>query len=147
MATTYDYTVAMSTPRSVRFDEATVDRLADYASRHPGMSSSSAAALLVEEGLRMDAHPGVVFRHGAMGRRAGLMGGPDVWEIVRAIKSARGDLQVVEGNTGLPSAQLRIAVAYYGSYPDEIDREIREADSAEEKVAQAQATSARLLAE
>lgn len=142
-----DYTVAMSSPRSVRFDDATVDKLAAYAARHPGLSSSSAAALLVEEGLRMDAHRGVVFREGVMGRRAGLMAGPDVWEIVRAIKSAGGDLDVVAENTGLAAGQLQTAIAYYGSYADEVEAEIRAAESAEERLAQALANSSRLLAE
>jgi len=37
----------------------------------------------------MDTHPGVLFREGPAGRRVVLSGGPDVWEVVRAIKSAR----------------------------------------------------------
>ena len=39
--------------------------------------------------MRMTEHPGVVFREGPTGRRAGLVGGADVWEVVRAVKSAR----------------------------------------------------------
>jgi len=35
-------------------------------------------------------HPGVLFRTGPTGRRAGLAAGPDVWEVVRAVRSARG---------------------------------------------------------
>jgi len=37
----------------------------------------------------MKEHPGVVFREGPSGRRAVLIGGPDVWEVVRVVKSAR----------------------------------------------------------
>ena len=59
----------MPTPRSIRFDADTLEALAAFAARHAGLSISSAAALLVEEGLRMDAHPGVVFQEGPTGRR------------------------------------------------------------------------------
>src|SRR5919106_250656 len=79
----------MATPRSVRFDESVVARLASYVSRHPGLTASSVAARLVDEGLRMEEHPGVMFRDGPMGRRATLVGGPDVWEVIRALRSAR----------------------------------------------------------
>jgi hypothetical protein len=75
-------------PRSVRFEASTDAHLSSFVARHPGLSHSSAAALLVEEGLRMDAHPGVLFREGPAGQRAVLSGGPDVWEVIRAIKSA-----------------------------------------------------------
>jgi len=43
----------MSAPRSVRFELGTVARLSTFVARHPGLTSSSAAALLVEEGLRL----------------------------------------------------------------------------------------------
>lgn len=131
----------MSSPRSVRFDAATVSGLAAFVARHPGLTSSSAAALLVEEGLRMDTHPGVVFREGPSGRRAGVAGGPDVWEVVRAIRDARTAesdlgaddvLAVVAENAGLPYPTLRVAVGYYGSYPDEVDALVAEADRAED---------------
>ena len=36
----------------------------------------------------MAEHPGIIFRSGLTGRRAALTGGPDVWEVIRAIKSA-----------------------------------------------------------
>ena len=72
----------MSTPRSIRFDPAVENRLVSYAARHPGVSISSVAVRLVDEGLRMHEHPGVMFREGPSGRRACLVGGPDVWEVI-----------------------------------------------------------------
>ncbi len=148
------YTVVMGSPRSVRFDVSTVTKLAAYASRHPGMTNSSAAALLVEEGLRMDAHPGVVFREGPAGRRACLASGPDVWEVIRAVRSARDAepslgpdlvLEVVAENANLPLPALQVAVGYYGEYPDEIDRQIADADAAEERALQASERTRHLL--
>src|ERR1700677_5094399 len=73
----------------VRFDPSVADRLASFVAANPGMSLSSAANRLVDEALRMAEHPGVIFRSGPTGRRAALAGGPDVWEVVRAVKSAR----------------------------------------------------------
>ena len=112
----------MATPRSVRFDDSVVERLASYVSRHPGLTASSVAARLVDEGLRMEEHPGVMFRDGPMGRRATLVGGPDVWEVIRALRSARSAepalaqpelLDLVADTTGVAPRLLRVAVGYW----------------------------------
>ena len=130
----------MTGPRSVRFDSETEQHLASFVARHPGLSQSSAAALLVEEGLRMDAHPGVSFREGPAGRRAVLAGGPDVWEAIRAIRSVREadptltaaeTLDLVAASTSLDARMLQVAVAYYSGYPAEIDALITAAQDAE----------------
>jgi hypothetical protein len=124
----------------VRFDAAVADRLSSFAAANPGMSLSSAANRLVDEALRMSEHPGIMFRPGPTGRRAGLAAGPDVWEIVRAVRSGRASepdlpeddlLAMVAGNTGLPARLIRVAVRYWASYPDEIDAEIAAAETAE----------------
>jgi hypothetical protein len=124
----------------VRFDERVGERLSSFVAAHPGSSMSSAANRLVDEGLRMSEHPGVVFRDGPTGRRAGLVGGADVWEVVRAVASARAGepavpedemLNLVASNTGLPVRLVRTAVRYWASYPDEVDHEIEAAEAAE----------------
>lgn len=88
----------------------------------------------------MSEHPGIMFRPGPTGRRAGLAAGPDVWEIVRAVRSGRASepdlpeddlLAMVAGNTGLPARLIRVAVRYWASYPVEIDAEIAAAETAE----------------
>lgn len=128
----------------VRFDPPVVERLASFVASNPGMSLSSAANRLVDEALRMSEHPGIVFRAGPTGRRASLANGPDVWEAVRAIKSARTAepdlaeddvLSLVSSNTGVPERSLRIAVHYWASYPQEIDSEIASAQAAEDAAA------------
>ena len=130
----------MAGPRSVRFEPSTDAHLVSFVARHPGLSHSSAAALLVEEGLRMDAHPGVLFREGPAGRRAVLSGGPDVWEVVRAITLTRAAdpaldaddvLAVVSESTGLPDRLIQVAIAYYADYPDEVNALLDEADRVE----------------
>jgi hypothetical protein len=130
----------------VRFDVPVAERLAAFVAAHPGSSLSSAANRLVDEGLRMNEHPGVAFREGPTGRRAGLVGGADVWEVVRAVKSARNSepgldqeevLALVAANTGTPLRLVRTAVRYWASYPSEVDTEIAAATAAEEAAKQA----------
>lgn len=144
----------MTSPRSVRFEETTLERLTAYAARHPGLSGASAAALLVEEGLRMDEHPAVVFRDGPGGRRAVLVGGPDVWEIIRALRDARaaepdlsgGELiALVQVNSGVAEPLIRAALDYYGAYPDEVDSAIMGADRADESLRRAMERARDLL--
>lgn len=87
----------------------------------------------------MEDHPGIVFRDGPAGRRAGLNGGPDVWEVVSTVRASGldGDDALASaaewGNLSL--AQVRCAVRYYAEYPAEIDeriaRNVEEADAAE----------------
>lgn len=129
-----------STPRSVRFEPQTLARLTAYAARHPGLTGSGAAALLVEEGLRMDAHPGTLFREGAAGRRAVLVAGPDVWEVIRFVRDTRAAepeldpeevLDLVCDHTGLSKTAIRVALDYYGAFPEEVDAQVAAADEAD----------------
>lgn len=78
----------------------------------------------------MDEHPGITFRPGPAGRRAGLVGGPDVWEVIGALQASReaeeelADETLVSATaeaTGQPEHRVRIAVRYYAAYRDEID--------------------------
>lgn len=126
----------------MRFDPDVAARLGAWIAAHPGLSLSSAANRLVDEALRAEEHPGIVFRPGATGRRAALIGGPDVWEIVRAVRSARsgepdlaedGIVQLVGDNTGVPVRLVRVALRYWATYPDETDAEVEAADAAEEQ--------------
>lgn len=124
-------------PISVRFEPAVSARLAHYTQRHPGTSASAAVNRFVDEGLRMHEHPGVFFRSGPAGRRAVLVGGPDVWEVVRAVRDARrgepeldqeGLLGLVADNNGVPRMMLNTALAYRAAFPDEIDGAVAEGD-------------------
>ena len=109
---------------------------------HPGWSRSSVINLFVDEALRMAEHPGVVFRDGPTGRRAVLMGGPDVREVIRAVRSARAGepeldadaiVALVSANTGVPARLAETAIRYWSAYPDEIDLWIEETETFEER--------------
>jgi hypothetical protein len=137
----YDVVMAKRAATPVRFDVSVATRLAAFVAANPGMSLSSAANRLVDEALRMNEHPGIAFRSGPTGRRVALAAGPDVWEVVRAVRSGRlaepglGEddlLSMVAENTGVGVAQLRTAVRYWAAYPQEIDAEIAAADAAED---------------
>jgi hypothetical protein len=132
--------MSVSTPRSIRFDERVNARLSAYVARHPGSSGSSVASRFVDEALRMEDHPGVLFRDGRTGRRAVLVGGPDVREVMRAVKSARasepdldaaGIVTLVESNTGVPARLIDTAIRYWSAYPDEVDAWIGDVDQFE----------------
>jgi hypothetical protein len=134
--------MSSGTPRSIRFDERVSDRLTAYVASHPGWSGSSAANRFVDEALRMEDHPGVIFREGPTGRRAVLIGGPDVREVIRAVRSARASepdldadkiVALVSTNTGAPTRLIDTAIRYWAAYPDEIDAWINEVESFEEQ--------------
>jgi hypothetical protein len=101
------------------------------------------------------AQAGVIFRSGPTGRRAALAGGPDVWEVIRAIKSAHAaepglnsaDLvNLVSDNTGIALRLVNTAVRYWATYPIEVDAEIVAADAAEEAAERAWLRERQLLA-
>ena len=103
------------------------------------MNKSRLAERYIDEGMRMEDHPGIVFRDGPTGRRAGLAAGPDVWEVIGALRSSGLDgdeaIQATAEWAGLSVRQVRDAIGYYFEFPAEIDERIRlnerEADAAE----------------
>lgn len=121
---------------SLRIKSDTFDRL-DHESRRTGQSRSELAKTLIEEGLRMQTHPGIVFRSGPAGRRPGLAGGPDVWEVMRVCLGirSRGEqaIQQTAELSGLTPEQVRVALRYYADYPHEIDDWIRQLDEEAEE--------------
>ena len=86
----------------------------------------------IDEGLRLERHPGIVFRTGPAGRRAVIVGGPDVWEVVAAARGApeSGEelVTVLAERIGVPIERIRTAIRYYAEYPDEVDRFIAMVD-------------------
>lgn len=111
--------------------EADIFEQLEAQSRRTGQSRSEVARTLLEEGLRMEAHPGILFRPGPAGRRPGLADGPDVWEVARVIRgvgSDEGRVGRIAELTGLAPWQVQIALRYYAEYRDEIDDWIRRVD-------------------
>jgi hypothetical protein len=140
----------MTAPLSIRFDAKLLDRLRRHALASPGATPSGLAQRLVDEGLRMADHPGVVFKDGPSGRRAALAFGPDVWEVVKVLRELdeRGESAITATAEllALTEAKVRVAMHYYADYPDEIDAEISAADEASAAAEAAWQAEQRLLA-
>ncbi|MDQ6617324.1 MAG: hypothetical protein M3083_21900 [Actinomycetota bacterium] len=138
----------MSEVVSVRLSNQIAQRLRDRAAAD-NEALSGLAQRLLDEGLRMEAHPGIVYRRGPSGRRAALMRGPDVWEVVRLLRSldATGETAISEAASWLElgEGQVRTALGYYGAFPTEIDAQIATNEAAAEQARQEWDTQQRLL--
>ena len=69
----------------------------------------------------MDEHPLVRFAEEPAGRRARLMTGSEVWEVIAAVRDNDGDVAEAAAYLEMPLGLVQSAVTYYGAYPDEID--------------------------
>ncbi len=120
-------------PFSIRMSERTLARL-ERGARRRGEARARTAERLIDEGLRMEDHPGIVFRDGPSGRRAALAAGPDVWEVVDTLKGtglSGEDAIAAAADWGtLSPAQVRAAAGYYADFREEIEERI--ADNREE---------------
>ena len=56
-----------------------------------GASAAGLAQRLIDEGLRIADHPGVIIKEGPSGRRAALAYGPDVWEVIKFLREVEND--------------------------------------------------------
>jgi hypothetical protein len=112
---------------SARLDRGVLARLEER-KRETAISKSRLAERYIDEGLRMERHPGIVFRDGPTGRRAALAVGPDVWELVRFMRGDPGEkpesIQEAAAFLNLSPGQVEAAMRYYGDHSQEIDERI-----------------------
>jgi hypothetical protein len=116
------YAAYMSVNVSVRLDDSLAERLRLRA-RAAGETLSDRLRRYAEEGARREEHPLIVFRDGPTGRRAGLLGGPDVWEVVMWIEDLAAEPDSVAAlveDSALSRSQVDSAMRYRAAYPDEI---------------------------
>jgi sulfur carrier protein ThiS len=137
------------TTTSIRLDDELRSVLAAQA-----VAESTTVTELIErfvrEGLACAAHPGIVFKPGPAGRRAALAGGPDVWEIVAALRDTAGSeserVAVLAEQLGIHERQVVIALNYAAVHGEEIEARV---DANDRALAQAEIVAAerqRLLA-
>lgn len=105
---------------SIRLDPETRLALEREAARR-GQAKTALAETFVREGVRMAAHPGVVFRDGPAGRRAGLVRGPDVWEVITVWQAEGRDREATAANLDLSPGVIDVALGYYADYRAEVD--------------------------
>jgi hypothetical protein len=89
---------------------------------------SEALRRVVHEWWAMSQFPAVEFREGVTGRRAGLRGGPDVWEVVMVWKDYAPDREAFDHHFGgyVSREALDQALAYFESFPEEIEDRLDE---------------------
>jgi hypothetical protein len=116
----------MSVNVSVRLDDTLAERLRLRA-RAAGESLSDRLRRYAEEGSRRDEHPLITFRDGPTGRRAGVVGGPDVWEIVMWLEDLTEEhdpASVLAADHGLARPLIDAALRYRDAYPEEVESRI-----------------------
>jgi hypothetical protein len=111
---------------SVRLDDRLAERLRVRA-RAAGETVSDRLRRYAEEGVRRDEHPLITFRDGPAGRRAGLIGGPDVWEVAMWLDDLGSETDpatTLAAESALSLAQIDAAARYRSAYSDEVDARI-----------------------
>jgi len=148
LVTTIKYNVIVSV-FSIRFRRPGVyQRLKNQAAER-AESASGLGERLIDEGLRMSAHPGIVFRDGPAGRRSALAAGPDIWQVAALLRDLNGSLdkrhlQAAE-RLGLNLEQIRAASRYYAEFASAIDQEIEANEQAADRELAAWQAERRLL--
>lgn len=141
-------TLRYMSSEAIRIESETLNALRER-STQSGEPIVRLAQRYLREGMRRDRHPGIVFRDGPAGRRAVVIGGPDVWEVIAAARSApeRGKhlVHALAERIGVPVEKIRIAVSYYGEYPDEVDQFIAANEQEAEQLERALENERRLL--
>ena len=111
---------------SVRLDDRLAKKLRLSATA-AGETLSDRLRRYAEEGARRDEHPMITFRDGPTGRRAGLITGPDVWEIamwIDDLAAVKDPAKTLAKDGVVTRAQIDAALRYRASYPDEVQARI-----------------------
>lgn len=113
--------------KSIRIQEKTLKEV-ELIARETGKEFSTVANELLEEAVRMQRCPGIVFTEGTTGRRARIAGaGMEVWEVIATYKSVNKDFKrLCSAYHWLTELQLKAALGYYSLYSEEIDNLIKQ---------------------
>jgi uncharacterized protein (DUF433 family) len=108
--------------RSFRLDAALLDELQRRA-QESGESLTALAERYLAEGLRRERHPLIVFRSGAMGRRAALAGTRlDVAQVIETLKASDNSTHETAEYLAIPEPWVHACVRYYADFPEEVDK-------------------------
>jgi uncharacterized protein (DUF433 family) len=120
MAETLDARINTRIPRRMKEDLSALSKR-----RH--VDESDLARALLDEGLRREKHPGVVFRTTPAGREAALEGRRlYVWQVMETVRASDGNVDEAAEYLAVRPDQIRSAVDYYAEYGPEIDQLIEE---------------------
>lgn len=113
--------------KSIRIHEKTLKEIEQIA-RDTGKEFSVVANELLGEAVKMQRCPGIVYTEGTTGRRARISGtGIEVWEVIATYKGVDEDVnRLKKAYHWLSEQQLRSAIVYHKTYPEEIDLLIKQ---------------------
>ena len=100
-------------------------RLLDERAGELVQSRNSLAERLLDEGLRTERHPLIVFREGASGlRRPALVGTRlYVWQVVDTVRESENSVAAAADYLGLPAHHVQATIDYYADFTDEVDQD------------------------
>lgn len=110
-------------PFSLRLGRS-LDKRLDAWARRAKRSKSSIAKQMIDEAERCWRYPGIGFRDTAGRRRAWIIGGLDIWELIWILQGFEWDVEKVLANHKVTRRQIDLARAYYNEFPEEIDEMI-----------------------
>lgn len=115
---------AKSQPFSIRISPAT-EKLIAAEARRTHRSKGAVVEGLAEEALRTRIFPGIAFRGDDWDRRPWVIGTAfDVWQVIDAHRDLGSVEAMVAEGSSLSERQIRLALAYYERFPEEIDEAI-----------------------
>jgi hypothetical protein len=113
----------------MRLQDSQVERLSRIA-RRLHRSPGEAAAVLVEEALRMAEFAMITFRDSPVGRQAYTQGSSlAVWEVMQVARAYNHDLLATAEHLQWPGHRVQAAFNYAAAFSEEIDAAIRDNDS------------------
>jgi uncharacterized protein (DUF433 family) len=108
--------------RSFRLERGLLEDLQRQA-RESGESLTALAERYLDEGLRREEHPLIVFRGGAMGRRPALAGTRlDVAQVIETVRHSDNSTEAAAEYLSIPESWVRASVRYYADFPEEVDQ-------------------------
>lgn len=85
-------------------------------------SRNALAERYIAEGVKMDEHPDIYFRDGALGRRAAVIGTRlDVWQVIETVRNSGNSAEDAAEYLGVPAAKVHAGVRYYVTNRLEVD--------------------------
>jgi len=113
---------------SFRISEAAKSRLTSRAARE-GVSVTALLDQLIIEGTEQIDYPGIMFRGSARDRRAALVAGPDIWEVVARLQELQGSeerrISMLSDESSLHPRLIRLALDYAAEHVEEIRERIQ----------------------
>jgi uncharacterized protein (DUF433 family) len=107
--------------RSFRLETGLLEGLQRQA-RQSGESLTALAERYLDEGLRHEEHPLIVFRTGATGRRAALAGTRlDVAQVIDTVKHSGNSTHEAAEYLSIPEPWVRACVRYYADFREEVE--------------------------